>query len=62
MSRFPSSCPTVRKFPRTLNEAFGCDGYAITVYPPKGNFLWDCLFAIALGLLGAWLLFWWLSK
>lgn len=44
--------PTVRKYPRTLNEAFGCDGYAITKYESRSRFI-DVAFAIALGLAGA---------
>ena len=59
---FKDNNPTIRKYPRTLDEAFGCSGYAITKYESRGNLLWDCLFAIALGILGAWLLFWMLSK
>lgn len=41
--------PTVRRYPRTLNEAFGCDGYAITKYPGRSKFI-DVAFAIALGI------------
>lgn len=48
--------PTTRRHPRTLDEAFGCDGFAITKYPRRRSRLWDVLFAIALGLLGAMML------
>ena len=52
------SAPTVRRFPRTLAEAFPRD-YACAIERPRrrfGSFVADVIFAVALGLVGAMVL------
>ena len=52
---------TVRRFPRTMTEAFASDRYGCVQGPYKRDKFADAAFAIVLGVVGAFLLLWGLS-